>query len=320
MRRLVHLFLGIACLGAAVHASAQTDWPSKPVRIIVPFTAGGVADVVTRIVAERLSPALGQPVVVENRTGAAAIVGTNAVAKAQPDGYTLLAATNGPIVMNPILYSQLSYQPSKELAPVVMMSSFPLILVVSEAGEIHSVKDLISFSTHHPERSNYGSSAASTRLAVELLKSKTGIQSEHIPFKGSIDANNAVVAGHVTMSLSDVPTAAGLIQGKRLRAVAVSSAKRVASFPDVPTFSEQGIDVQMKIWISLFAPAGTPAPIVARIEQEVVRILGMPDVQKRFAALLSEPEGADSVQLTRTITAETQLWGDVARTHRIRAD
>jgi tripartite-type tricarboxylate transporter receptor subunit TctC len=319
MRRLSALLFALQLALPAGPSLAQ-DWPTKPVKIVVPFSAGGSADVVTRVVAEKLGPALGQPVLVENRSGAAAIVGTNAVAKAPPDGYTLLAATPGPIVMNTMLYSQLPYAPAKELAPVVMVSSFPLILVVQGNGALHSLKDVVAFTSQNPAKSNYGSSAASTRLAVELLKSRTGIQAEHIPFKGSIDANNAVVAGQVTMSLSDVPTAAGLLRGQRLRAVAVTSGKRIASFPDVPTLVEQGIDLQMKIWVGLFAPAGTPAPIVARIEREVGKILALPDVQQRLASLLCEPEGMGGAEFARSIAAETELWTGVAHAHSIKAD
>ncbi len=320
-RILTRLLVCAAVCTVALPTMASDAWPTKPIRIIVPFSAGGSADAIARLVADKMSPAFGQPVLVENRPGAAAIVGTQMAARAPADGYTLLAATNGPIAVNPALYSKLPYSVSTELAPISMVASFPLILVVKAGDErLRTLQNLVTFTSEHPEKSNYGSSATSTRLAVELMKSKSGIKAMHIPFRGSIDANNAVVSGEVTMSLSDVPTAAGLIAGNRLHGVAVTTEQRLKAFPDVPTLKEQGVDVVMKIWVGLFAPAGTPPRIIERISAEVERITKLADVRTRLAGMHAEPEGSTSAAFADTVATESKVWAEVAKANDIRAD
>lgn len=317
-RSVTALLLGATLSTAAL---ATDDWPAKPLRIIVPYSPGGSADVISRLVAEKLAPALGQPVLVENRTGGAAIVGTQMAVRAAPDGYTLLAATSGPIAVNPVLYSKLPYAPEKDLTPISMIASFPLVLVVQGGDKaFKDMNELRDYTKAHPDKSNYGSSATSTRLAVELLKSRTGINATHIPFKGSINANNAVVSGEVTMSLSDLPTASALIQANRLKGLAVASEKRVEAFPDIPTLIEQGVDVQMKIWVGLFAPAGTPAPIVTRLQQELSRLSKMPDVRESLGRMRAETEDVSGKKFARIIATETEQWGEIARANNIRAD
>ena len=309
-----------ALCGAQAQAQDASGYPSKPVRIVVPFTAGGSSDVMGRIVAEKLSVSLGQPVLVENKAGAAAILGTNFVAKAPPDGYTLLVATSGAVVFNAAIYSKLPYAPEKELAPVSMICSYPLMLIVPPNSPNHSLKELVAFSKASPDKSNYASAAASIQLATELLKSRLGIAAQHIPYKGGADANNAVMAGEVSMYLTDTATGAALVKGGRVRALAVTNDRRIAGFPDLPTLQEQGVDLTMKIWVGLFAPAGTPPAIVKRLQAEVAKMVRMPDVQERMATMTISPEGGTSEELGTVVSSEIRLWSAVAKANNIKAD
>ncbi|HEU5297521.1 MAG TPA: tripartite tricarboxylate transporter substrate binding protein [Burkholderiaceae bacterium] len=305
----------------AVPLAAQTaDYPNKPIRIVVGYSPGGANDILARLLAQKMAETFGQQVVVENRPSTAAIIGTEAVAKAAPDGYTLLMGASGPIVFNPALYSKLPYSPTRDLAPVSMVGSFPLILVVQGQGPLRTLKDLIDHTKQQPSKSNYGSSAASFQLATELLKSKTGIVAEHIPYKGSADSVNAVVAGQVLMTLVDSGPATGPIKGGLLRALAVTSGKRMPQLPEVPTMTEQGIDLQITLWSGLLAPAGTPPPIVKKLQTEVARIVKLPDVRERMTQLGIEPEGGTPEEFARVIASEIPQWTAVARDNQIKAD
>ena len=305
----------------AVPLAAQTPgYPNKPIKIIVGYSPGGANDILARLLAQKMAETFAQQVVVENRPSTAAIIGTEAVAKAAPDGYTLLMGASGPIVFNPALYSKLPYSPTRDLAPVSMVGSFPLILVVQGQGPLRTLKDLIEYTKQQPNKSNYGSSAASFQLATELLKSKTGIVAEHIPYKGSADSVNAVVAGQVLMTLVDSSPAMGLIKGGLLRPLAVTSGKRMPQLPDVPTMTEQGIDLQITLWSGLLAPAGTPPPIVQKLQAEVARIVKLPEVRERMTQLGIEPEGGTPEDFARVIASEIPLWTAVARDNQIKAD
>jgi tripartite-type tricarboxylate transporter receptor subunit TctC len=315
------LLLGLAllpCLSAV--AQSPANFPVKPIKIIVGYTPGGANDILARIIGQKMQDSFGQPVLVENRPSAGAIVGADFVAKSPADGYTLLMGASGPIVFNPALYSKLPYSPLRDFAPVSIVGYFPLVLSVQANSDIKTLADLIAFTKANPGKANYGSSAASFRLATEMLKGKTGIQGEHIPFKGSMESVNAVVAGHVTMTLVDSGPATGALKGGLLRGLAVTSAKRVAALPDVPTMTEQGIDLTIQLWSGLLAPAGTPAAIVAKLSQEVARIVKLPDVRERMAALSIEPEGGTPEQFSNLIAAEIPIWTAVARANNITGD
>jgi tripartite-type tricarboxylate transporter receptor subunit TctC len=320
MQRRHLLQLGTAgALGAAgVSVRAQTAWPNRPLRIIVGYAAGGGNDVLARLLAQKLQESLGQTIVVENRPGVAAIVGTDAVAKAPPDGYTLMVTASGPIVFNPALYAKLPYAP-RDFAPVSLMVRFPLLLVVKNDGP-RNLAELVAFSKANPEKTNYGSSAASFRLATELLKSKAGLSAEHVPYKGSNESVNAVVGGQVTMTLCDPLPAVGPMKGGLLRAVGVTSAKRTPLLPDVPTLTEQGVDLDITLWSGLMAPAGTPPAIVQRLSTEVQRINRTPEMRERFATLMVEDASGPPEAFARTIEAELPLWAQVARANGIKAD
>ncbi|UUX95138.1 tripartite tricarboxylate transporter substrate binding protein [Aquabacterium sp. J223] len=320
MKRRQLLQLGTAgALGAAgVAVHAQAAWPNKPIRIIVGYAAGGGNDVLARLLAQKLQESLGQTVVVENRPGVAAIVGTDAVAKAPPDGYTLMVTASGPIVFNPALYAKLPYAP-RDFAPVSLMVRFPLLLVVKNDGP-RNLAELVAFSKANPEKTNYGSSAASFRLVTELLKSKAGLSAEHVPYKGSNESVNAVVGGQVTMTLCDPLPAVGPMKGGLVRAIGVTSARRTALLPDVPTLAEQGVDLDITLWSGLMAPAGTPPAIVQRLSAEVQRINRLPEMRERFATLMVEDASGPPEAFARTIEAELPLWAQVARANNIKAD
>ena len=310
-----------ALSSAATPLAAQpTDpYPNKPIKIIVGYAPGGANDILARLVGQKMSEAFGQPVLVENRASTAAIIGTDAVAKAAPDGYTLLLGASGPIVFNPALYAKLPYA-TKDLAPVSLIGSFPLILAVQGKGPLRSVAELAAYSKAHPDKSNYGASAASFRLATELLKARAGIHAEHIPYKGSAESVNAVVAGQVLMTLVDSGPAAGAIKGGLLRGLAVTSPKRMAALPEVPTMAEQGIDLQITLWSGLLAPAGTPAAIIHKLQTEVARIVRLPDVRERMNALGIDADGGTAEEFAKVIATEIPLWGGVAKANNIRAD
>jgi len=312
--------LAFVAVASPLQAQSVAGYPNKPIKIIVGYSPGGANDILARIVAQKMSETFAQQVVVENRPSTAAIIGTEAVAKAAPDGYTLLMGASGPIVFNPALYSKLPYSPTRDLTPVSMVGSFPLILVVQGPGSLRTLKDLIEHTKQHPERSNYGSSAASFQLVTELLKSKTGIVAAHIPYKGSAESVNAVAAGQVLMTLVDSGPATGPIKGGLLRALAVTSGKRMPQLPDVPTMTEQGVDLQITLWSGLLAPASTPGAIVQKLQAEVARIVKLPDVRERMAQLGIEPEGGTPEEFARVIATEIPLWSEVARAHQIKAD
>jgi len=311
--------LGCA-MSTALAQNPAAGYPNKPIRIIVGYTPGGANDILARMVGQKMSETFGQQVIVENRPSTGAIIGTDAVAKAAPDGYTLTMGASGPIVFNPALYAKLPYDAVRDLAPVSMVGSFPLILVVQASGPLRSVKELAAYSKANPTKSNYGASAASFRLATELLKQKAGIIADHIPYRGSAPAVQAVASGEVLMTLVDSGPAAGGIKGGLLRGLAVTSARRMPLLPDIPTMAEQGVDLQVTLWSGLLAPAGTPPAIIQKLQTEVARIVKLPDVRERMLQLGIEPEGSTPEEFARVIATEIPLWMGVAKANNIQPE
>jgi len=317
----VHTLAAAALAALALPALAQdAAFPSKPIRIIVGYAPGGANDILARLVAQKMQESFGKEVVVENRPSTGSIVGSVAVANAAPDGYTLLMGASGPIVFNPALYSRLPYNPVKDLVPVSIVGTFPLVLSVAAKAPFKTVTELAAYTKANPDKSNYGSSSASFQLATELLKSKTGIRAEHIPYKGSMESVNSVASGQVTMTMVDSGPAVGPIKGGLLRGLAVTSAQRIAALPDVPTMAEQGIDLNIQFWSGLLAPAGTPKAVVDKLSAEVQRIVKLPDVKARMAALAIDPAGSTPEEFARVIATEIPLWTGVARANNIKAD
>lgn len=325
-KQFVHTVAGAALCALALPVFAQgaaspaAGFPGKAIKIVVGYAPGGANDILARLVAQKMQESFGKEVVVENKPSTGAIVGSVAVANAAPDGYTLLMGASGPIVFNPALYDKLPYNPVKDLVPVSIVGTFPLVLSVKADAPYRNVQELAAATRANPEKSNYGSSSASFRLATELLKSKTGMRAEHIPYKGSMESVNAVASGTVTMTLVDSGPAVAPIKGGLMKGLAVTSPQRIAALPDVPTMAEQGVDLNIQFWSGLLAPAGTPKPIIDKIAAEVQRIVKLPDVRARMAALAIDPAGTTPEEFARTIASEIPMWTAVARANNIRAD
>jgi tripartite-type tricarboxylate transporter receptor subunit TctC len=304
---------------------AQDDparsYPNKPVRIIVGYAAGGGNDIIVRVLAPHMQEGLGQPVVVENRPGAQGIIANELVAKSPPDGYTLLMGPSGPMTMNPGIYEKLPYDSLRDYAPITMIGSFPLILVVDPALPIRSVKELIAYAKKSPKKANYAASAAPFQLAAELFNQNTGTDFEFIPYKSSGESVNAVVSGQVTMTIADPPPVVGPLKGGRVRGLAITSAKRHPAFPDLPTLSEAGVKgIEVMLWTAFLAPAGTPAPVVRRIRDEVARVVKLPDVRERFAGMGIDPVANMPEEFRRIMVADIAKWTAVAKAANIKAE
>lgn len=291
-RSLVCHSLCAAALAAlpCSHVLAQT-FPSKPIRIIVPFTPGSATDTMARPIAERLSAALGQPVTIENRAGAGGTIGMNVVAKAPPDGYTLGVISVGHVV-NPVLYANIPYDTLKDFAGVAPLASLPSALVVSPALGIRSVRELVAAAKVKPGSFNYATAGVGSgaHISAEKFRMATGIDALHVPFKGSPESLTETMGGRTQYTWTPLSTASGLIKEGRLLALAVSTPKRVPAFPDVPTIAEAGFPKgEFNFWVGLLAPAGTPREIVSRLNEEINKALAAPEMKERFAKLGAEP-------------------------------
>ena len=314
------LMAGLQVLPGPLQAQTQT-FPAKPVRIVVGYSAGGGNDVIMRIVGQKLGENLGQPVVIDNKPGAASIIAAEHVAKSAPDGYTLLMGPSGPIVFNPALYPKLPYSPQKDFAPIGLIGAFPLMLVVNGNSPIKSVKDLIDAAKANPDKANYGSSAASFQFASELFNLRTGSRFVHIPYKGANDSSLAVASGDVMMTIADPSSADGLIKSGKIRALATTGPQRAPAYPSVPTMAEAGVpDFALTLWTGLLAPAGTPAPVVKRLQDELAKTLRDPDVRNRLMALAVTPDAGNADTFAKTISTELELWAGVAKAANIKSE
>jgi tripartite-type tricarboxylate transporter receptor subunit TctC len=314
-------FLLLLLVALSLPAPAQEAYPSRPVRIVVGYSAGGGNDLVVRVLSPRLSEALGQPVIVDNRPGAQSIIAAELVAKSAPDGYTLLMGPSGPMTINPATYAKLPYSPVRDFAPIAMIGSFPLIVAVDPQLPVRSVRELIDYAKANPGKANYASSAGIFQIATELFKQKTGTQFEMIPYKGSGESVQAVAAGQVTMTIVDPPPATGALKSGSVRGLAVTSAKRHPSWPELPTLVELGIpDMEVPVWMALFAPSKTPPAIVARLQREVARAVQLPEVKERFAGMGVDAVGGSSEELARQVAHDIEKWTAVAKAAGIKND
>jgi tripartite-type tricarboxylate transporter receptor subunit TctC len=311
----------IAWIALAAPAAAQDSYPSKPIRIIVGYSAGGGNDIIVRVMQPELAKGLGQPIVVENRPGAQSIVAAEVVAKAPADGYTLLMGPSGPMTINPATYSKLPYHPQRDFAPISMICSFPLIVVVSSSLPVKNIQDLVAYAKANPGKSNYASSAGVFQVATELFKQKTGTSFEMIPYKGSGESIQALIAGQVTMTIVDPAPATGPLKAGTIRALAVTSANRHPNWPDVPTMAEAGVaDMEVPVWTAFFAPARTPPAIVARLQKEVARVVHVSDVKERFAAMGLVSVGSTEEELARVVARDIEKYTAVAKAANIKND
>jgi tripartite-type tricarboxylate transporter receptor subunit TctC len=310
-----------ATLPAIVPALAQTAYPVKPIRLVVGYTPGGGNDLIARIVAGKLQDRLGQPVVVDNKPGAQSIVAAEIVARAAPDGYTLLIAPSGPMTINPAVYGRLPYDPVRDFAPVSLLAEFPLLLAAGAAQPVKSVQELIGFARANPKLANYASSATPFQLASEMFNQRTGSSFQHIPYRGSGDAVQAVVTGQVLMTIADSGPMAGPLGGGRLRALAITTARRPPAFPDVPTFAESGIaDMEIELWTGIVAPAGTSPDIVERLQDAIGDTLDMPAVRSALEAINVDPRVTTGAEFGELIARNIARWKTVAAKANIKLD
>jgi tripartite-type tricarboxylate transporter receptor subunit TctC len=322
MRRIVRRLALIATLFAATAAHAQDAYPNHPVRIIVPFAAGGPPDVISRIVAQKLSERWGQQVYVENHPGAGGNTGTATAARATPDGYTLYMMSTG-FMVNPSLYAKVPYDPIKDFAPVTLAAASPNILFVHPTVPAHGVKELIDLIKSNPGKYSYAqpSTGSTPHLSGELLKLQYKLDLVTVPFNGASLAVNSTLAGHTPIAFTALPPAIANIKEGNLRGLAVTAAKRSAALPDVPTMAEAGIpDQEAETINGLLAPAGTPADIVARINRDTVAALSLPDVKERLSALGFEPAVSTPAEFGDRIKSEIAKWDNVVRAANIRIE
>jgi tripartite-type tricarboxylate transporter receptor subunit TctC len=307
----------VTCLSLLAPAVGQAQtWPTGPVRMIVPFGAGGTADILARLVADRLHVSLGQPVVVENRPGAGGNIGAAAVAHATADGYTLLLSGSPTHSVGPHLFKQLSYDPMRDVPPVAMIAAGPNLLVVNSSSPVKSLKELIEAAKRKPGGLTYSSAGIGTsgHLAAELLKKAAGMEARHVPFKSGPEAVTAVVAGQIDFMFFTVPPLLAQVKSGKLRALAITSLTRGKLVPEIPTVVESGYPgFEALGWYAVFAPRNTPKSITGRLSAEIEKIVSAPEVQQKLPALGVEPKYLNAAQLTDFIKAESARLGALIR-------
>ncbi len=300
--------------GIALCATAQAQsYPSKPIRIIAPFTAGGPVDIGARIVGQKLTEAWGQQIIVENRVGASGTIGADLVAKAAPDGYTVLLSASAHVIV-PSIMPKLPYDAIRDFAPVSVVMSSPLLLMITPTLPVNTVKEFVALAKARPGELSFASGGAgsSTHLVAELLKSVSGTKMVHVPYKGQSQALTDLMAGQIPFMFNALPTVMELIRGKRLRTLAITSEKRSAQLPDLPTFAESGYkEMTTGSWYAVWLPAKTPEAIISRWHTEIVRIIALPDVNARLRDLGAEPVGNTPAQFDAFQKAEAVRWQKV---------
>jgi tripartite-type tricarboxylate transporter receptor subunit TctC len=321
VRRAVVLV--VAVLLTSANASLAQSYPDKPIRIVVTFPAGGPTDAVARPISQSLSSTWGQPVIIDNRGGAGGIVGTEIVAHSAPDGYNLLIGTAGGMSINPSLHAKLSYDPFKDFAPISMLVINPQILVMHPALAASNVRELVALAKSKPGQLNFASSGTgtATHLGLELFKAATGINVVHVPYKGGAPALTDLIAGQVQLLFISIPSVMPQVKAGRLKALAVSSARRSLSAPDVPTVAESGYPgFEYVNWNALFAPAATPRAIINKLNSEVVKIMRDPDLAQKLVSQGAEPAPGTPEQLAQYMRVDFDRWRKVIRAAGITAN
>ena len=309
----------LAALGlsfAALAATAQDAWPTKPVRIVVPYPAGGVADLLPRVVGEKLSQKWGQPVVVENKPGASGNIGMAEVARAAPDGYTLGLAPAGNLTVNPTIFANLPFDTARDLTPVTNLAQVPNVLVVHPSVPVKTFKELVAYAKANPGKLNFSSpgDGSGAHLAGELMKLEAGVNMVHIPYKGLAPAVNDLLGGQVQMMFAGISTVIQHVKSGKLVALAIASPARSPQLPDVPTVAESGLPgFEVISWYGIVGRAGTPPAIIQKIQRDMAEALAMEDVRAKLAAQGLEPVGNTPQQFGAMIADETKKWGDIVR-------
>jgi tripartite-type tricarboxylate transporter receptor subunit TctC len=322
MKKLLAACLLAIPLLATSHAMAQT-YPAKQIRWVVPYPAGGGSDFLARTISQALSAQVKQPVLVDNKPGGNTAIGASDVARSAPDGYTVLSADNGTLVFNPVLYKTLTYNPTKDLAPVSLMGRFPMILVVGPGTQATNAKDFIAEAKAKAGGINYASAGAGSphHLAMELLKSETGLTMTHVPYKGAAPALADLAGGQVPAMMIDLASGAGFIKGGKIKALAVANATRLPQLPDVPTFAELGIkNVEAAAIVGMVVPAATPADTIAALNKQVVAVIKDPAVSKRLIDFGVEPVGDTPQQFAALLKTEQAKWQKLIRDLNISLD
>ena len=327
-RRLATAAVSLAALALALPVSAQTAWPSKPVRIVVPFAPGGTTDILARALAPEFSKAFGQPFVVENRAGAGGNIGADLVAKSAPDGYTLLMGTVGTHGINKSLYSKMPFDPQRDFAPITLVAGVPNVMVMNaekaKARGINNVQDFIRHAKANPGKVNMASSGNGTsiHLAGELFKSMAGVYMTHFPYGGSGPALLGLLGGDMDVMFDNLPSSMPHIKAGKLKALAVTSGQRSAALPEVPTVEQaaglKGFEASS--WFGLLAPAGTPPDIINRLQQETAKALNVPAIKERLLAQGAIPSGNSPAEFAKLIDAEIRKWGLVVKTAGAKVD
>ena len=315
MHRFMRLAGVVALAGAATLALAQ-NYPNKPIRIVVPYPAGGPIDMTTRPLAQKLTEAIGNPVVVDNRGGANGTIGTDNVAKSPADGYSLVVASGGGFAIGPHVYSKLPFDVFKDFAPVSLFVTMPELLAVHPSLPVRSVKELVALAKQRPNQLNFGSSGTGStpQLAAELLKSAANIQMVHVPYKGMGPATMDLIAGQLQLVFADLPVLVQQVKGDKLRALAVGTQQRSPSLPNAPTMGESGFpQVEAYNWYALYAPAATPKTIIARLNAEVVKVMNNPDVKSYMQSQGAEAMSSTPEELAAIHKREYDKWGGVVK-------
>ncbi len=295
-------------------ASAQETYPNRTIRLIVGFAAGGGNDIIARIVGQKLQESLGQTVVVENRVGAGGRLSAEYVAAQPPDGYTLLIGASGAMAISPAVVAGVPYVTLRDFAPISMLASFPLIMIVGADHPAKSVKELVAWAKANPDKANYATSSTAFTLATELFKLKSGAPMVPIPYRSGNESVVSVMAGQSTLTIVDPPPSTPQVKAGKVRALAITAAKRLDDLPEVPTMDEQGYpDVHVQLWSGVFAPAGTPPAVIGKLEGELKRIMQLPDVQQKFKAMATGTVGSSAADFAKLIEAETRMWADVGK-------
>lgn len=303
----------LALTPLAAHAQA---FPTKAITIIVPFSAGGTTDILARVLGQFISKDLGQPVIIDNRAGAGGNIGTQLVARAAPDGYTILMGTVGTHAINQSLYPKLAFDPIKDFAPLTRVALVPNLLVANPAQPFKTVKELMAYTKANPGKVTFGSSGSGTsiHLSGELFKQMAGVDIQHVAYKGSAPAVNDLLGNHIAIMFDNMPSAISHVKAGKLRPLAVTTAQRSPALPDVPTVAEAGVPgYEATSWFGLLAPAKTPAPVVAKLNAAILKALADPDVKNKLLEQGAEPAGETPAQFAAFIASETVKWGKIVK-------
>lgn len=314
-KRSIFTIISTVIIGV-VPGLASAAYPDQPIRMIIPFAPGGSTDILGRLLAEAMRPILGQAIVVENKPGAGGNIGGHFVATAKPDGYTVLLAAAGPTVINPSLYKNMNYSPSKDLLPVTALTREHNLMVVNPEIPAKNLKEFITYAKSHPQTISFGSPGAGSpaHLAGELLNKMAGLKMQHVPYKGSGPAISDLLANHINVMIDNMPPLLPHAVSGKLRALGVPSSKRSQALPNIQTFEEQGLNgYVIMAWKGLMVPKGTPGPIVRQLHDAAVQVLKRPDIRKRLTELGAEPEGNTPEAFAKQISDETRWWADMIK-------